>query len=78
MSSPQEAQPAKRRPGRPRKSSADEPISSSVDAPALETVPSDPTDDLIGQAVGDLRIHFVTFPDGREYRVQNGLIAERV
>lgn len=79
MSSP-EAQPAKRRPGRPRKSPDPEVVEDAV--PELEETPvvqpSDPDDGRIGQKVDDPNWTAVVFMDDTQYRVEDGVIVERV
>jgi hypothetical protein len=37
-----------------------------------------PADERIGQKVADDRWTSIGFPDGREYRCENGVIVERV
>lgn len=74
MSSP-EVQSAKRRPGRPRKSAAE--VGESPVADTEEPVPSDPTDERIGEKV-DPDWRAIVFMDDSQYRVENGVIVERV
>lgn len=80
----EETQPAKRRPGRPRKvvEPAAEPVAEHVEhaEPAVLPAPKAalPGDDRIGQRVDDPRWTGITFEDNREYRVENGVIVERV
>lgn len=70
MTSP-EAQPVKRAPGRPRKVESDE-------KPAEKPAQQFPVDERIGLTVSDDRWEAIGFDDGRSYRVENGVIVERV
>ena len=79
-------QPMKRRPGRPRKSPlpATDPVT--PDSLAAEVVagkvakptPKDPDDERIGQEADDPRYTSIVFPDGAQYRIEAGVIVERV
>lgn len=78
-----DAQPAKRRPGRPRKVLvASEPETVPDAPPEPDAVEVSPRrilgDDRVGTPVDDPRCTGITFPDDREYRVENGVIVERV
>jgi hypothetical protein len=73
MSTPVEAQP-KRRSGRP---SSSEPLSPVAEIVA-ETVPRIPNDERVGLSVPDPGCTGITFEDGKSYRVENGMIVERV
>lgn len=64
----EEFQPARRRPGRPRK----EPVTTPATEPKREN-----DDERIGTEVADPRWNAISFPDGRQYRVEDGVIAER-
>lgn len=77
MTAPEEAQPVKRRPGRPRKVT---PEAAVVDPPdAWRTSPGPfAGDDRIGDSVDNPAWTAITFDDNREYRVENGVIVERV
>lgn len=68
-----ETPPVRRGPGRPRKVQETEPALKSEVTP-----PSDPDDPRIGQKVADDRWHHIAFEDGIEYRVEDGVIVERV
>lgn len=81
MSSPGEAQPAKRRPGRPRKSPPSESVTQLGEpepVDVVEAVQVGPTDDRIGEHVDDPRWRSISYPDGRQYRVENGIVVELV
>ncbi len=83
-----EAAPVKRGPGRPRKTSPpvptpSEPVPASAVAeehkPRHAAVePEMPVDPKIGQQVEDPRWTAIVFPDGAQYRVEAGVIVERV
>ena len=65
-----ESTPVKRGPGRPRKV---QPVPESE-----RTEPkSDSADPRIGQFVGE-GAHWISYPDGAEYRIVDGCISERV
>jgi hypothetical protein len=78
-------QPAKRRPGRPRKNPAPAEASATPDTVAAEVAPAkpakpapkDPSDERIGQEV-DGGYTSIVFPDGAQYRVEDGVIMEKV
>lgn len=83
--------PVKRRPGRPRKNPlpAEAPAADAIDTPAepapqpaaatkAKPAPSDPSDERIGQEADDPRCTSVVFPDGTQYRVEDGVIVERM
>lgn len=72
MSSPVKAQPEKRRPGRPRKTPEVEPA---VESGSEERVRF-PSDERIGQSVDPAWVR-IGFMDGRQYRIENGVIVER-
>lgn len=77
------AQPAKRGPGRPRKSAAAK-VESSTNVEPVEDawktpVPTKlPPDERVGQQVADDRWTSIGFDDGRSYRIENGVIVERI
>lgn len=82
-------QPVKRRPGRPRKNPlpAEVPAADAIDTPAepapkptakAKPAPSDPDDERIGQEADDPRYTSVVFPDGAQYRIEDGVIVERM
>lgn len=79
---PEETQPPKRGPGRPRKVPVAKPLAvDNSPAPADEwktSPPAPPADERIGQKVADDRWSSISFPDGREYHCENGVIVERV
>lgn len=70
MPADDESTPTRRGPGRPRKTQEA--------APKKAEPPSDPDDPRIGETVADDRWHHVTFSDGSEYRVEDGVIVEKV
>lgn len=83
-----EAQPVKRRPGRPRKNPLPpaETVEVTPDSVAVETVavaetpadePAAPADERIGTEVHPLASH-IGYDDGRQYRCEGGLIVERL
>uniref|UniRef100_UPI003F491F27 hypothetical protein n=1 Tax=Pseudonocardia sp. CA-138482 TaxID=3240023 RepID=UPI003F491F27 len=72
---PEETPPAKRGPGRPRKTPVP-PAEPEAAADEWRTAPA-PADDRLGAEVG-ASAEFVSFPDGREYRCEGGRIVERV
>jgi hypothetical protein len=72
MPSNEDTQPTKRPTPRPRKASP--PAEHHPKHAAPEPEPGDPR---IGQWVGE-RASFASFPDGAEYRVEDGKIVERV
>lgn len=74
MSSPAEAQPDKRRPGRPRKQ-VETKVVDEPEEPVVERVRF-PSDERIGQSVDPTWIR-IGFMDGRQYRIENGVIVER-
>ena len=66
--------PVRRGPGRPRKIVPDP-----APKPELKPEPkAEPDDPRIGETVDDDRWHFISFADGCEYRVEYGVIVERV
>lgn len=69
-----ETPPVRRGPGRPRK--VQETETTNPD-PKPEIKP-DPDDLHIGEKVADDRWHHIAFGDGSEYRVEDGVIVERV
>lgn len=79
-------QPVKRRPGRPRKNPLPAEVPATPDTVAAEVAPAkpakpapkDPSGERIGQEVDDDRYSSVVFPDGSQYRIENGVIVERV
>lgn len=79
---PEETQPPKRGPGRPRKVPvASASVADSAPPPADEwktSAPVFPADERIGQHVDDPSWTAISFPDDRQYRIENGVIAERV
>lgn len=77
MASPGEAQPVKRRPGRPRKAPESPPAEPVIE---LESTGERalPADERIGEHVDDPRWTAIVFPDDRQYRIENGVIVERV
>lgn len=83
MSSTEEVQPAKRSPGRPRKTPAVKPAPAAESEPVkvVESEPAKPkfpSDERIGKPVDDLRWTEIGFDDGRSYRIENGVIVERI
>lgn len=79
---PEETQPPKRGPGRPRKVPAATPSAAdSAPQPADEwktNAPVFPADERIGQHVDDPNWTAIVFQDDRQYRVEDGVIVERV
>lgn len=71
-----EAQPVKRAPGRPRKVPVERP--GVVEEVPVEGSPLFEPDERVGQKVDDERWVSISFDDGRSYRVENGVIVERV
>ena len=71
---PDDETPVKRGPGRPRKVQP-EPAPKPESKPAPK---SDPDDPRIGETVADDRWRHISFSDGSEYRVENGVIVERL
>lgn len=69
MAEADESTPVKRGPGRPRKTQEE---------PTKPEVKTDSVDPRIGTPVADERWHHVSFPDGSEYRVEDGVIVEKV
>jgi hypothetical protein len=70
----EESQPVRRRPGRPRK----EPVTAAPRENTVEAPPKRENDDeRIGIEVQDPRWNAISFPDGRQYRVEDGVIVER-
>lgn len=63
--------PAKRGPGRPRKTEEKA-------EPNPEAKSKFPADERVGQSVDNPAWTGITFPDDREYRVENGVIVERI
>lgn len=76
---PEEVQPAKRGPGRPRKTPALD-VEDTVEPIAEVPVPQHALwiDERVGQRVDNPAWVGFTFEDDREYRVANGVIVERV
>jgi hypothetical protein len=73
-----ESQPVKRGPGRPRKVAAPK---VDVSPPADEwktSAPVFPADERIGQHVDDPNWTAIVFQDDRQYRIEDGVIVERV
>lgn len=85
---PEETQPPKRGPGRPRK------VQAAVVAPSAEVAPPEadapppdewktpesakfPPDERIGQHVGS-GYSSISYSDDRQYRIEDGVIVERV
>lgn len=68
---PEDTQPIKRVPARSRKPAAVE------HAPKHAAPDSSPADPRIGEAVDPAALS-ISFPDGTEYRCENGTIVERV
>jgi hypothetical protein len=67
------SQPVRRGPGRPRKNP--------VPPPATEVVAEAPvgkSDPRIGEEVADERWLAISFPDGNQYRCEDGKIVERL
>lgn len=64
--------PVKRGPGRPRKVVQEAPV-----AAKAPEVKSDPDDPRIGEFVHE-GAHWISYPDGSEYRCVDGVITERV
>jgi hypothetical protein len=88
---PEETQPPKRGPGRPRKVQAAvvapsvEPVPTELAPPADEwktsapTAPAFPPDERIGQTVDNPAWTSISYSvDDRQYRIENGVIVERV
>lgn len=74
--------PPKRGPGRPRKVAAATPQAEVEAAPPADAwktpeSPKFPPDERIGQHF-DSGYSAVVFPDDRQYRIENGVIVERV
>lgn len=70
--------PVKRGPGRPRKVAAPQ-VEVSPPADEWKTEPVKfPSDERIGESVGDVRVTGISFPDGTEYRCVAGIITERL
>lgn len=82
MSEVAEPLPVKRGPGRPRKVAAvpqAEPESSPADAWKTPEPAKFPPDERIGQRVADPRWSSISYSDDqREYRIEDGVIVERV
>jgi hypothetical protein len=78
MTSTEEVQPVKRRPGRPRKVAAEVVVANPPDAWKNGDTLHFPADENVGERVTLPGCTGITFPDGREYRVENGVIVERV
>lgn len=76
---PAQAQPARRRPGRPRKAPVpSEPAIESSEAAKHLSVKAALSDERVGQMVDVPDCERITFHDDREYRVENGVIVERM
>jgi hypothetical protein len=67
-----ESTPVKRGPGRPRKVQP-----AATPEPKAPEIKSDPDDPRIGEFVHE-GAHWISFPDGKEYRCADGVITERV
>lgn len=70
---PEEVQPAKRGPGRPRKTPVVEEVVEAVGEERVLWI-----DERAGLQVDNPHWVGITFEDNREYRVENGVIVERV
>lgn len=77
MSSPGADQPVKRRPGRPRKIEQQE-VPTPREIPEATQSTRFPADDWIGRTAADAAGVVVAFSDGRQYRIADGVIVERV
>jgi hypothetical protein len=74
-----ESLPVKRGPGRPRKVAAPKVDAQPDDAwKTSPPAPSIPSDERVGERVDVPGCTGYTFPDDREYRVENGVIVERI
>lgn len=82
MSDSEVAQPAKRSPGRPRKAAAKPAVDQLVEPPADAWRTPDqggfPPDERIGTTVEDPCWSTIVFSDDRQYRIEKGVIVERV
>lgn len=77
MSNPEVAKPVKRAPGRPRKIA----VKAAEEVADVWKTPDPmefPADERVGQRVADDRWTSISFDDGRSYRVEDGVIVERV
>lgn len=71
----EEAQPARRRPGRPRKTPILEPAVKPAESQSESRFPPD---ERVGMKVADSRWTRIGYPDDREYLIEDGVIVERV
>ena len=75
-----ESTPVKRGPGRPRKIKVEAEVEVKPEVapePEKPEVKSDPADPRIGQFVSE-GAHWISYPDGAEYRIVDGHVSERV
>lgn len=66
-------QPMSRGPGRPRKNPDPEP-----ETREAKDKPTFPPDERVGQPVADSRWTEISFDDGQSYRIEEGVIVERI